>query len=877
MPDPGHSPLTAPQPRAGLRSVTRWRATPGFPATHRLGIGLLLLTLLIGPRSQGAGTGAGAAADTPVFSRDILPLLSDHCFSCHGPDEGTRKGGLRLDTHEGALGAGKSGSLAVSPGHSTKSELIRRITTLDPDDLMPPAKSKKPLSPAQIELLTRWVDSGAAWGRHWAYETPRRPALPTGPFLPEAAPTTHPIDLFIRARLAREKLEPSPEAPRETLIRRVTLDLTGLPPNPRETAEFLADAEDGAFKRVVERLLASPRYGERMAWEWLEAARYADSNGYQGDGERTMWPWRDWVVEAFNRNLPFDQFTLWQLAGDLLPEPTFEQRLATGFLRNHAINGEGGRIAEENRVDYLFDQTETLGTVWLGATLNCTRCHNHKFDPVTQRDYYGLLAYFNRTAIDGAGGDPQSKPNLEVPSPEQATARRDLDRRVAETATATADFELKKFPRPDGRPPTESTATNGLPAEILGHLALAPRQRDGGRLEKLAAHWKDSDPAYSATLSAQRKAQADRDAVVRAIPRVMVMEDIAQARETFIYSRGLYTQPGARTTAAVPPSLTPFDLDTNQPPNRLTLARWLLDPNHPLTARVTVNRLWQSFFGTGLVKTAEDFGVQGERPSHPELLDWLATEFIASDWDVKHLVRLIVTSATYRQSSKVDPARIDRDPENRLLSRGPRFRMPSWMIRDHALAAAGLLSDTVGGAPVRPYQPAGVWEEATFGNKRYVQDHGEALYRRSLYVFWRRIVGPTMFFDTANRQTCTVRTPRTNVPLHALLTLNDTTYLEAARALAQRLLQTPDLDAPARLDLAARRVLNRSLESEERTRLVASLARHRSHFEKNPDQAARLLATGESPRNPAQSPTELATWTLISHTLLNLDEALSKE
>jgi hypothetical protein len=629
-----------------------------------------------------------------------------------------------------------------------------------------------------------------------------------------------------------------------------------------------------AYDRLIDRLLTSPRFGERLAWDWLEAARYADSNGYQGDSERTMWPWRDWVVDAFNRNLPFDQFTVWQLAGDRLPLATHEQRLATGFLRNHMINGEGGRIAEENRIDYLFDQTETVATVWLGATFNCTRCHDHKFDPYTQRDYFSLLAFFNQTLVDGGGGNPQSPPNLAVPSPEQIRRLGDLEAKLASVIRATEQFEAAKFARESGKSLEAATAAKALPKEILEQIKVAPRDRDGGRLEKLAAHWQETDSAYVRVLNEQRQTRDARDAVARSVPRVMVMEDLPQPRATFILNRGNYLKPGAEAAMAVPVSLA---VEAQQAPaDRLSLARWLVAPENPLTARVTVNRLWQSFFGLGLVKTTEDFGVQGEKPANPELLDWLATEFVASGWDVKHLVRLMVTSATYRQSSKVTPAQFERDPENRLLARGPRFRMPSWMIRDVALAAAGLLTPDVGGAPVKPYQPAGVWEEATFGNKRYEQDHGAALYRRSLYVFWRRIIGPTMFFDVASRQTCTVKTPRTNVPLHALLTLNDPAYVEAARALAERVLHGTTNDT-ARLTLAYHRVLGRAPKAEEVKIALRGLERHRRDYAADRDAANKLLAVGEAVRDAKLDPVEHAAWTVVCSTLLNLDEALTKE
>jgi hypothetical protein len=552
------------------------------------------------------------------------------------------------------------------------------------------------------------------------------------------------------------------------------------------------------------------------------------------------------------------------------------------------INGEGGRIPEENRIDYLFDQAETVATVWLGATFNCTRCHDHKYDPYTQRDYYGLLAFFNQTRVDGSGGDPQSPPNLALPSPEQAGRLAELETKLGSVSRTTEKFEATKFDREPTETISESPAAQDLPKEVLEALKVAPLDRDAGRLEKLAAHWKDSDPAYVKVLEDQRSVRKDRDAVSQSIPRVMVMEDMAKPRSTYILSRGNYLKPGAEVAAALPTNLAKSDSRSQS--DRLGLAQWLIAPENPLMARVTVNRFWQTFFGIGLVKTAEDFGVQGEKPSNPALLDWLALEFMQPSvpqlstlhpqplpgWDVKRLVRLIVTSAAYRQSSKVTPTQFERDPENRLLARGPRFRMPSWMIRDVALAASGLLADQVGGPPVKPYQPTGVWEEATFGNKRYEQDHGAALYRRSLYVFWRRIIGPTMFFDVASRQTCTVKTPRTNVPLHALLTLNDITYVEATRALAQQVLLREPTEA-GRVTLAYQRVLGRPPTASEKKILLRGLKRHQQQFAADPPTATQLLGVGESPRDAGLDPVEHASWTVLCSLILNLDEALTKE
>jgi hypothetical protein len=643
---------------------------------------------------------------------------------------------------------------------------------------MPPAKTNRRLTTAQVQVLRHWIDKGAKWGKHWAFVPSRPPDVPQ--LRGQQSEVRNPIDAFVGAKLKSEGLAPSPEAERTILLRRVTLDLSGLPPSPQEVDDFLADSRPDAYEHVVDRLLASPHYGERMVWDWLDAARYADSNGYQGDGERTMWPWRDWAVAALNRNLPFDQFTVWQLAGDLLPGATDEQKLATGFCRNHMINGEGGRIAEENRVDYVMDMAETAGTVWLGLTFNCCRCHDHKFDALSQRDYYGLFAFFNQTPIDGGGGNPATPPVLEY---------------------RTAD----------------------VPSRIV---------------------------------------------------KVMVMADMPKPRDTFILTRGSYEKRGEKVAAALPLALASAK---PQVVNRLDLARWLVSPDNPLTARVTANRVWQQFFGTGLVKTVEDFGVQGEKPSNPELLDWLALRFVSSGWDIKALHRLIVTSATYRQSSKLTPTLIERDPQNRLLASGPRFRLPSWMIRDQALAASGLLVRKLGGPPVRPYQPTGVWEEATFGTKRYQQDKGEALYRRSVYTFWRRIIGPTALFDTAPRQVCVVKPTRTNSPLHALTTLNDVTFVEAARVLAERVLKTSGPSSEERIYLAFRLVLGRKPSTPETKVLLAAVARLKREFAADPAAAKKLLAVGESKRDEKLDPIEHAAYAALCSAILNLDETLTRE
>jgi hypothetical protein len=816
-----------------------------------------------------AAAPAGGRVD---FGRDILPILSDNCFHCHGPDARNRKAGLRLDDEKSARRR-RRGHAVIVPGKSAQSELYRRITATDPDDVMPPPRSNRKLSARQKDLLKRWIDEGAHWGEHWALTKIRRPELPR--LARFAGRVRNPIDAFIFARLEKEGLTPSPPAGREALIRRVTLDLTGLPPTPAEVDAFLADKSPGAYERVVDRLLASPHFGERMAWDWLDAARYADSNGYQGDADRTMWPWRDWVVAAFNRNLPYDRFTVWQLAGDLLPGATTEQKLATGFCRNHMINGEGGRIPEENRVEYVMDMSETMGTVWLGLTVGCCRCHDHKYDPLTRRDYYSLFAFFNQTPVDGGGGNPQTPPVLEVATPEQ---RAELTRLTA-AARAGADdldrFERMFFPRGAGQSANLSEKAAKLPDPIKHILRIAASARGAGQLGQLEKQWEKGAPGYVKEIRRLRAAVEARDGFSRSLPRVMVMEDMKKPRTTYMLEKGLYDKHGEVVTANVPGRLPP--LPPGAPHNRLGLARWLVAPENPLTARVTVNHFWQQFFGIGLVKTPEDFGVQAEEPSHPELLDWLAFEFRASGWNVKHLCRLIVTSAAYRQSARATPALLERDPHNRLLARGARFRLPSWMLRDQALAAAGLLVPKVGGPPVKPYQPPGVWEDATFGNTKYRQDHGTALHRRSLYTFWRRIVAPTEFFDTASRQTCWVKQTRTNSPLHALVTLNDVTYVEAARALAERVLTTAPPEPEQRIDLAFRLVLARRPTAEEGRVLRAGLERVRGQFARDPAAARKYLAAGEWRGSHALDPVEHAAYAALCSAILNLDEALTKE
>ena len=808
------------------------------------------------------------------FSRDIQPILADNCYHCHGPDAGRRKAFLRLDTQDGAMGnvTKAQDHKAIVPGHPDEGTLIERIFSTDADEQMPPPDSNRKLTETQKELLKRWIAAGAPWGKHWALVPPQRPPLPR---IDRADWPINAIDHFILARLEKERISPSPETLKQALIRRVTLDLTGLPPTPLEVDSFVHDTAVDAYERVVDRLLASPRYGERMVWEWLDAARYADTNGFQGDNTRTMWPWRDWAIKALNANMPYDRFTIEQLAGDLLPNATIDQKVATGFCRNHMINGEGGSIPEENRVTYVMDQTETVSTVWLGLTVGCARCHDHKFDPIAQKDYYSLSAFFNQTPVGGGGGSGQTAPVVDFATLEQNAKLKQLNESLKDTSAALVAIEKKTFIIPEGKTISDSPKLALVSGSTSSTLKQPPEKRYLPSFREIVPKLKATEPEYVASAERFLKAIDEQQKFNASIPRVMVMQDLPKPRETFVLVKGAYDKHADVVAAATPPSLPP--LVGEAPTNRLALARWLMSPGHPLTSRVTVNRMWQQFYGIGLVKTVDDFGVQGEKPVHPELLDWMATEFIASEWNVKAMQRLIVTSRAYRQSSKMTAETFERDPENRLLARGPRFRLPAFVLRDQALAAAGLLVEKVGGPAVKPYQPPGIWEEATFGFIKYDQDHGDALYRRSVYTFWRRIVGPTEFFDSGARQSCTVKLSHTNTPLHALTTLNDTTFVEAARAMAQRVMTQAGESPAARIDLAWRLLMARDPNPRERSYLTATLKRLKADYAADPAEARKLLSIGESKRDEKLDVVDHAAFCGVCLAILNLDETMTKE
>lgn len=957
------------------------------------------------------------------FDTQIRPILSDNCFQCHGPDEETRAADLRLDTDEGAHGD-LGGYAAFVPNDPDASEGLRRILSDDPDEVMPPPASKLKLTAAEKKTLRDWIDAGAKWSEHWSFVPPRPPAVPA-----DASDwSVNEIDRFIRARAIAAGVLPQGEADRETLIRRLTLDLTGLPPQPKEIDAFLSDTSDDAYEKVVDRLLASPRYGERMAWDWLDASRYADTDGFQGDPTRTMWPWRDWLVKALNDNMPFDQFTIEMLAGDLLENATPEQVLATGFNRNHMFNGEGGRIAEETRIENVFDRAETTGTVWLGMTMTCCRCHDHKFDPITEKEYFQLFAFFNNTSETGRSGRGKTAPVLNYLKPDQRDQRdhlaaelRSVESELAaplpilDAEQAAWDIEMrsklsadegaaklgpwwqlgpiandgrqafdqdlgpesnvdldatvgqagwtKKPDLKDGQvyalPETvgatyfyrtiqspskrtiklslgsddaikvffggkevlakfvaraaaadqetlqielapgdndllikvvntggiggfyfnrTSESVFGLSTELVTALKTEPDVRKPEQRTRLREYYRSKHwPRWDELSDRRARLKKQIDSIDRQAVTVMVMDELPQnqTRQTLMLQRGGYDKPtDVAVQPGVPAVLPPISGDG--PHDRLALARWLVDPANPLTARVTVNRYWQTFFGRGIVKSTEDFGSQGSRPTHPDLLDWLAIRFIDSGWDVKQIHKLIVMSATYRQSSQVSPSALELDPENTWFARSPRYRLPSWMLRDQALAVGGLLSPELGGPSVKPYQPDGIWAEATFGKIRYSADSGEKLYRRSLYVFWRRIVGPTMFFDGAKRQTCEVKPTRTNTPLHALTTLNETAFVESARMMAQRIIDQSD-DRSTRLRHAFRLVTARYPNSRELQVLTHRVEQLKTDFAATPDDAEQLLSVGQSPRDQSIDAAEHAAYAVICSILLNLDETLSKQ
>jgi len=838
-----------------------------------------MMSVVLGLLTQVAASGAELD-----FNRDIRPILAENCFYCHGQDNNKRQADLRLDLRDGAIQSG-----AIVPKDASQSTLVKRIQSNDPETMMPPPKSNRRLTPEQKQVLERWIAEGAVYQSHWAFVTPVRPAEPA---VKRADWVRTPIDRFVLAKLEAEGLSPNPEADRATLIKRLSIDLTGLPPTPQDVDAFLNDASDKAYENVVDRLMASPHYGERMALPWLDAARYADSNGFQQDGDTWQWIWRDWVVKAINDDLGFDQFTIWQLAGDLLPEATVDQKIASAFNRNHLLNGEGGAIAEEQRFVNLFDRMDTTATNWLGLTMACVQCHDHKYDPITMRDYYSLMDAFNRVPESGTPQFFSSRirvaaPFLELPTEENKARMAELESQIkaAETdarlATDSAFEGWRTGLFADGKP----AEGNGLPDKLSAVLRKPEAERTDDEKNSIEPELrKHFDTKVRPVLVGKIPVIGKYDglknqlASYRAdkLPRVMVMSD-ANPRETKILNRGEYLSPTEKVSFATPAFLPP--LPAGAPANRLGFAQWLVTSEHPLTARVQVNRMWQHMFGTGIVKTSEDFGVQSEYPIHGPLLDWLAVEFRERNWSMKSMYKLIVTSATYRQSSRITPEHRARDSDNRLYARATRMRMPSLLLRDWALASAGLLDSRVGGSPVYPYQPDDVWEALAITKERdftYPASTGRDLYRRSLYTFWRRTVNPANMFDTANRQTCRVRLGTTSSPLHALTTLNDPTWVEAARVLAELCSKsTETLDD--RLALAFRRVLGRRPTETESARLKRAYDRQAAIYQTDAANAQALLSIGMTKRDESLNVADQAATTAVCLAILNFDESLTRE
>jgi hypothetical protein len=854
---------------------------------------LLFLTagavIAVGAR---AAVSVPPAAQPPAvdFHKDIEPIIKSRCLSCHGPDK--RKGGLLLTSRKDALIPADSGRAALVPGDGKNSELLHRVQSARADLRMPP--SGPPLSPEQITLLRRWIDEGMQWpqqasAEHWAYVKPVRPPLPA---VKKQGWAKNPIDHFILARLEKEQLTPAPPAERERLIRRVFLDLIGLPPSIAQVDAFVKDTRPDAYERVVDELLASPHYGERWARPWLDLARYADSNGFQRDGFRTVWPYRDWVVAAFNRDMPFDQFTVAQIAGDLLPDATVEQKIATGFNRCTTVNVEAGTDREENRVNAVLDRVNTTATVWLGTSMACAQCHNHKYDPFSQTDYYRMFAYFNSTLQETAEGNQAAReftgPRMTLPMPPADQTRRQEVQAQREPVAATLKEELAKAAPQQAAWEKQTLASKEqlqkLPAEVRKLMNLAPAKRNKKQAQDVSDYFADQQPG----LKKLRAALAALDEQLKALepPTTLVMVELDKPRPTHVFKRGNFLDRGQPVQPGTPAAL--HALPPGAAANRLALARWLVADDNPLVARVAVNRWWAEFFGHGLVGTPEDFGSQGDPPTHPELLDWLATEFMSPTegggqrqrWSMKHVHRLIVTSATYRQSARLPAELARRDPDNKLYARGPRFRLDAEMIRDNALAVSGLLSAKLGGPPVMPPQPAGIWTVTGVVDNTYRTSQGEDRYRRGLYTIWRRSSPYPSFvaFDAPDRAACVVQRPRTNTPLQALTLLNDPVYVEATVALAKRMANRPVSEGkPAvaeRVGYGFRLCLARHPSARETELLGALYERALTKYRADPAAARAVL---QQPAGGAElDVAQWAAWFQVATVLLNLDETITK-
>jgi hypothetical protein len=761
------------------------------------------------------------AADPPVeFNRDVRPILADACYTCHGPDARARKAELRLDTQEGL-----ADETIIIPGKSSQSGLFKRIVSAEPGEVMPPPRADKKLTQQQIETIRRWIDQGAKYEGHWSFEPIKRSPPPAG--------AKHPVDAFIRAELARQKLPPSPQADRVTLIRRLSFDLTGLPPRPEDVEAFVNDRSPNAYEKLVDRLLASVHYGERMAMFWLDLVRYADTVGYHGDQPVSVWPYRDWVIRAFNANMPFDRFTIEQLAGDLLPEPTLDQKVAAGYNRLGMMSAEGGVQPKEYLAKYAAERVRTLGAAWLGVTLGCAECHDHKFDPFTIREFYRLEAFFADIREKGIYDGGNFGPDMLVPTPEQQRKLDGLDAKLA-----------------DARKAAEKPGV-GLNA-VAGGAAVTPARRAVLKLERDRAELVKTIPTMLATVRVPPR-------TIRVLPRGNWMDDSGEVVEPAF------------------PDVLPRPPVSKTRMTRLDLARWVVSPDNPLTARALANRLWKLYFGAGLSRKLDDLGAQGEWPTHPLLLDYLAGRLIDSGWDVKGLIKLIVTSETYRQSSAATKELVERDPFNKWLARQSRFRMDAEMVRDNALAVSGLLVPRIGGRSVFPYQPPGYWAYLNFPTREWQNDSGDNLYRRGLYTHWQRqYLHPSLLaFDAPSREECTAERVRSNTPLQALALLNDPTYVEAARVFAERAVKAANTDAE-RIDWIFRQAVSRPAKPAEREVLAELLAKHRAEYKSDPKAAEALLKVGAKPASKEIDPAELAAWTSVTRAVLNLHAVITR-
>jgi hypothetical protein len=836
---------------------------PAFLLPGALALAALAAVAASPPAAKDAGkAGKDHTAGKPIdFTRDVRPILT-RCFRCHGPDDKARKAGLRLDTRDGATKKSRSGAIAVVPGDPAKSELLARVTSEDDTEVMPPPKVGPRLSPAETATLRAWIAGGASYSAHWSYVKPVRPSIPA---VSDPGWPNNPIDHFVLDRLDREGLKPAVPADRAAILRRVSLDLTGLPPTIEMADAFLSDTRPDAYERMVDRLLAMPTFGERWGSPWLDLARYADSQGYANDPDRTIWRYRDWVIDALNANLSYDRFTIEQLAGDLLPKPTTEQLIATGFHRNTLTNTEGGTTPEEFRSAAVVDRVNTTMQVWMGTTIGCAQCHNHKYDPFSQKEYYQLYAILNNTEDRNSGDD---FPTITVALAGREAELSAIDAKLPELRKGR-DAEQVKIDK--GLVEWEKTVDRKkLPKAIADIVVVPDAKRKPAQKQALLAHLRSLSPAWKKLDDEVRQLEARRKVISTTAP---VLRE-GKPRETHIHIRGNFLDKGERVTVGLPAAL--HSAADKGPLDRLKLARWLVDPNNPLTARVAVNRLWEELFGIGLVQTSEEFGLQGELPSHPELLDWLAVEYMRG-WDTKRMLRLIVASATYRQSSGAGEMLHKRDPFNRLLARGPRLRLSAEAIRDQSLFMAGLLSTKMHGPPVQPPRP-NFGLAAAFGSSTdWSPSQGADRRRRALYTRWRRNAPypSATTFDAPERTVCNVRRVRTNTPLQALVTLNDPVYVEAAQGLARRIAAHPG-STRDRVVYAFRLCLTRAPHEPEARRLIELYERARKQLAAAPANALDLATNPLGPLPAGMNPADLAAWTVVGNVLLNLDETLAR-